>query len=253
MTALGATLLALALAACGGSDDGPGSAAPSAGSTASAAAQPISPCHEDGDTELTATASDGAEVFAVTVGTGMRAVLLSHQYQSKHCEWMPFARQLAAQGVAVYALDLRDGLGSTDAKDADPTAVVNDVLAVAELARERGATEIVAAGASMGASATLIAAQKGRFARAAALSAGLDLYGTDVRTAVRALDVPVLIAAGTGDGSFGDNAQALAKAGSGGQVDLLTVDSSAHGTSLFDDPTVGTQVSERLSTFLLAD
>jgi pimeloyl-ACP methyl ester carboxylesterase len=125
-----------------------------------------------------------------------------------------------------------------------PHAVIG--AAVAWLT-ENGVTCYALVGASMGGGFVLSAAPALEPAPSlvAAISAGTDYAGTDVRDTIGDIAAPVLLIAGDGDKGFADEAKRLADARP--DAELLVVASSAHGTQLLASDA---QVAERLDAAL---
>jgi pimeloyl-ACP methyl ester carboxylesterase len=230
-------LIALILAACGGSSSG--TAAPTqAGTTATSAettaGKTLDSCaSEDATTKI--LHFGGADLDGVVIGDGANGVVLAHQLHSNLCSWLPFAKQLAAAGTRVLAFDFP----STSHLDRYVLA------AVAEL-RRQGAHSIALAGASMGGTAVLVAASRGsKLSRVASLSGPRNLEGLAAGRAVPHVGVPMLFVAGKEDAPYVDDARAMYRAATGDK-ELLVVPGSDHGTDLLDDE----QVSDQLLAFL---
>jgi alpha-beta hydrolase superfamily lysophospholipase len=94
------------------------------------------------------------------VGSGTAGVVLAHEYANDLCGAWPFANYLAKRGFRVLAVDMRCFGRSACPQGQAAGRVADDlVAAVAEL-RHRGATKVALVGASMGGSASLIAATR---------------------------------------------------------------------------------------------
>jgi pimeloyl-ACP methyl ester carboxylesterase len=229
-------LIALVLAACGGSSGG--TAAPTQTSTTATSAETTgktldSCASEDATTKIVHLS--GADLDGVVIGDGANGVVLAHQLHSNLCSWLPFAERLAATGMRVLAFDFP----STSHLDRYVRA------AVAEL-RHQGAHSIALVGASMGGTAVLVAASRGsKISRVASLSAPRDFEGLAAGRAVPRLHVPILFIAGKEDSPYVDDARAMYRAASGDKK-LLVVPGSDHGTDLLDDD----QVADQLLAFL---
>jgi hypothetical protein len=121
---------------------------------------------------------------AAVLGHGPAGVVLSNQSDRNLCDWLPFARVLAANGFQVLLYDY--GIAG-DYRD--------DLAAAAGQLRRLGARRVVLLGASQGAKASLVAASAIRppVAGVVSLSAERTLQGADVPKAVARLRVPVLL------------------------------------------------------------
>jgi pimeloyl-ACP methyl ester carboxylesterase len=101
--------------------------------------------------------SDGVQLSGAMVGGGAAGVVLVHQYPADLCGFWPYAVYLARKGLRVLDLDVRC-YGRSSCPDGDARGHVGDdvTAAVAEL-RRQGATRVALVGASMGATAALVA------------------------------------------------------------------------------------------------
>jgi pimeloyl-ACP methyl ester carboxylesterase len=210
-----------------------------------------SSCHEDGDVEHSLEREDGGKTFAVSVGSGARAVILMPMSSYDHCDWLPFARMLATRGVQAWAVDSSgSGGGSSYAGGSDPV-LVDDVLSTAAEARAEGATSVVLAGASMGGTTVLGAAKQAGAERVASLSAPSYYGGVDALAAAKRLDVPVLLVVGDqDDATFVESAHKLAKVLPKDTTEYVGVVSGGHGTELLGESVGGKPLIDKLAAFL---
>ena len=143
-------------------------------------------------------AADGVRIVGVEFGKGSKAVVLAHQIRSNLCEWVPFARLLAARGFRALAIDLRGYGLSGNGGRLTPAA---DVAAAARVERARGARTVLLMGASMGGTAALAAARTITPAPAGvvALSSPAQFGDMDATAAVAAAQVPLLLLAARDD------------------------------------------------------
>jgi pimeloyl-ACP methyl ester carboxylesterase len=239
------TLLALAVLGTAGCSGRPSTAPP-------AAAGPMvgdeCPDLAEGGSQVRFTDAHGARLAGVVFGKGGTGVVLSHMSDGDVCGWLPYARELANAGYRVLVYYFH-GYGFSGG--ADGSSLDGDVVAAAGYLRDHGARTIALVGASMGASASLAAAIRLRPAAAVvvSLSAPQTYQGVDALDAARHLTVPVLYAAGVGDGTFGDAAQALYDATPATTKRTLLIASSAsHGTHLMGGP--GSEVRDAVDNAL---
>jgi pimeloyl-ACP methyl ester carboxylesterase len=178
-------------------------------------------------------AGDGARLLGVALGTGRVGVVLSHQLGSDFCEWVPYARKLSREGYRVLAFSFR-GSGSSEAGSASPARLDRDVIAAAGELRRLGARRVVIVGASMGGTASLVAAPALRPAPELVVSLSGPSYfgGLDASKAVPRIRGPVLFAAGADDDGFPTDARALYKASASSAKRLLIVGGADHGSAL---------------------
>jgi pimeloyl-ACP methyl ester carboxylesterase len=92
---------------------------------------------------------DGARLGGLMLGTGTVGVVLVHQIDASHCQWLPYGKQLADRGYRVLLIDL-GGYGSSE-PDQDVKQAVGNL-------RQQGLRSIVLIGASLGGTASLSAA-----------------------------------------------------------------------------------------------
>jgi pimeloyl-ACP methyl ester carboxylesterase len=192
--------------------------------------------------------ADGARLLGVALGNGRVGVVLSHQLGSDFCEWVPYARQLSREGYRVLAFSFR-GSGSSDAGKASPARLDRDVIAAAGELRRLGARRVVIVGASMGGTASLVAAPVLRPAPKLVVSLSGPSYfgGLDASKAMPRFRGPALFAAAADDNGFPSEARTLYKASPSPAKRLLIVGGADHGSALV---TYDPQVRQLLQTEL---
>src|SRR5215510_133710 len=97
-------------------------AATPAGGTARTSADSCTP--RSGDVRF--QASDGTHLVGHRFGTGRTAVILAHEYRGWLCEWVPFAKRLAASCYLALPFDFR-GYGESQSGGARSTRLDLDV------------------------------------------------------------------------------------------------------------------------------
>jgi len=185
--------------------------------------------------------ADGLLLDGHVAGTGARWVILSHMYRSDQSSWYGFAERLAARGLAALTYDFR-GYGSSEGST-DVAHIDADVLGAIAYARSQGAGTIALMGASMGGTASLVAATEapaGTPLRSiVTLSAPAVFMGLDAADVAAQVAVPVLCVAGAGDagGLNAADARRLCTTPEGRpRRDADLVSTNSHGTALLDDP-----------------
>lgn len=219
-------------------------------STASAADPPelreqcLAP--DDGAAAVFFRAADGFPLAGALFGDGKLGVVLAHQMGSDLCEWRDFALTLAGRGYRVLAIDMR-GYGSSPwVQGKAPNRRDLDVVGAAAELRRRGATRVVAVGASMGGTAVVLAgARRGALDGVVSLSGAGLVTGMNGRAAAKRLRVPVRFLAARDDGQFALDAQRMHRAAPAKDDRLLIVPGAAHGSSLLG-------VSARVRSFVLS-
>jgi alpha-beta hydrolase superfamily lysophospholipase len=192
--------------------------------------------------ELWFDTADGVKLVGHRFG-GVRpgtktALVLAHQSQGDLCEWVPYARKLAARGFFVFPFDFR-GHGFSKGR-ARGTRLPGDVAAAVRAVRGLGARKVVVVGSSMGGIAALVAAANIRPALdgVVALSAPQAFIGMDALKTAPRLTVPALYAAGrdepTGQYDFPGSARAMFAATASTVKRLEIVPSDQHGIALLE-------------------
>ena len=218
-----ATALAVALAACA--------------ATANAAAPPLREhCVRTADHARVVTfrTSDHVKIVGVVLGDGRVGVVLGHELHTDLCNWLPFARVLAANGFRVLDIDFRGGGSSASAAGAGCWRIDRDMLGAAKYLRSTGSPTIFLAGASMGGTAAVVAGAALRPAPAGVISVSgaSEFSSLDAVSAARKLRAPALFVAGKDDIGFADDATAMYGASASAAKRLLLADSGLHGTGL---------------------
>jgi pimeloyl-ACP methyl ester carboxylesterase len=175
---------------------------------------------------------DGIELTGEFRGTGSLGVVLAHAFPEDRASWADFADLLQEKGYLTLNFDFRGYGGS--AGDRDIPETWRDVLAATSRLRARGAVRIVLIGASMGGTASLVAASRTTVNGVIVLSAPTAFMGLSAPPEVlAAIDEPKLFLAASGDGSAAQSAQALYEQSSGAKrVEIVTGD--GHGTELLE-------------------
>jgi pimeloyl-ACP methyl ester carboxylesterase len=189
------------------------------------------PCIQPGETPVTMKAADGATVYGVEVGTGTTGVVLGHQYFSDHCEFIQFARELAAAGFRALTIDFRYNGASTGGNS---SRLDLDVAAAVARLRADGATRVKLVGASMGGTAVLVASSRIRppVDGVVSLSGPTYFRGLNAVQAVRRSRIPVRFLVSRGDGRFAGDATYLMRAAAAKDKAILRVSRGGHGSAM---------------------
>lgn len=154
-------------------------------------------------------------------GTGAVGVVLAHEHGANLCSWVAYAQHLRDLGYRALAIDFRSNL-------------VADVNGAAAELRRQGAKRIVLLGASMGGTASLVAATSAspEVAAVASLSAPSTFMHLDGMAASRQLSVPVMFMAAQDNGHFPADAQAMYAACPSSHKQLQILPGGDHGTQM---------------------
>ena len=121
-----------------------------------------------GSEEITFPASDGVTLSGRLFGPGegSAGVVLAHMFPSDQSAWFAFAERLRQRGYRVLTFNFRGFCPGGDAGcsqgEKTISAIWQDVEGAVAALRDEGATRIGLVGASMGGTASLVAASKDR-------------------------------------------------------------------------------------------
>lgn len=182
--------------------------------------------------------TDGVALEGRLFGDGSTAVVLSHMLPADQRSWFAFADRLAGEGYMVLTYDFRGycpgGQGGCSHGERDISAIWQDVLGAEGFVRSQGATKVALVGASMGGTASLVAAgQEGNeVAAVVTLSAPESIEGLTVDAQLLQQEqTNKLFIAGLGDAEAAASAEHLYEiAPPPKRVEIPPVDD--HGTDL---------------------
>jgi pimeloyl-ACP methyl ester carboxylesterase len=193
--------------------------------------------------QLTFATEDGVLLSGHLFGSGKGGVVLSHMFPADQKSWYPTAKRLAAEGYLVLTYDFRGYGFSEGTKQIE--YLDRDVLAACQEIASAGATSVVLVGASMGGTASLLAASRMFTAQlstqqatgtritvagVATLSAPVSFRGLSAETSVADIYCPLLFVAARED--VGAEGALELERLSGNTGDLEIVSGSDHGTDL---------------------
>ena len=111
---------------------------------------------------VTFESRDGVTLEGRLFGDGSTGVVLSHMRPADQRSWFAFANRLADEGYLVLTYDFRGycpgGEGGCSQGELQISAIWQDVLGAMDFIRSQGATTVALVGASMGGTASLVAA-----------------------------------------------------------------------------------------------
>jgi uncharacterized protein len=200
------------------------------------------------------SSTDGIHLEGRLFGDRNRtAVVLSHMLPSDQSSWWDFADRLAGNGFMALTYDFRGycpggAAGCSEGRKA-VSAIWQDVLGAIAYVRSQGADRVMLVGASMGGTASLVAASHpdANVAAVITLSAPTEIQGLSANADVLTrMSGAKLFVAGLGDPSGAADAaeQLYAEAPPPKRIEIVTAND--HGTDLL----TGSQ-SEVVRTFVL--
>lgn len=208
-----------------------------AASTAGAAPQRAShDCVRGG--ELWFYAADGTKLVGHRFGKGTSAVILAHQSEGSLCDWLPYARRLAAKGYFVFPVDFRGYGFSQGRSGAAATRFAADLTAAVKAVRRLGKRKVFLVGASMGGIASLVASANAKppVDGVVSVSAPARFRGLNALATAPRLRVPVLYLAAEGDDNagydFSRDAEAMYRATGASDKQLELLPGTLHGIGL---------------------
>ncbi len=181
--------------------------------------------------EVTFPTEDGLTLHGRTFGDGEAGIVLSHMFPADMTAWFDAARHMAGRGYTVLAFNFRGYPPSEGSRDLGTAP--GDVLAAVAFLQRSGVEHVALVGASMGGTASLMAAAEVEVAAVVALSAPVRFRGMDVDDVVPALNMPVLLMAAQEDGPGNESLEALTGRLPEAETDVFGGD--AHGTNLLLD------------------
>ena len=173
---------------------------------------------------------DDRPLMGIQLGSGPVGIVLAHGSGGSLCEWIGYARELAATGYRVLPYDA----GS------EFNGVGLDAEAATEALRRAGAQKVVVMGSSLGALAVLVAgaALPVQPDAVVSLSAPASVGYLRGLESVAHLHAPVLFMAAQDDEPFSEDARSLYAAAASADKHVQVVPGSAHGSGLLEDPSL---------------
>jgi pimeloyl-ACP methyl ester carboxylesterase len=182
--------------------------------------------------------SDGVTLEGKLFGEGNTGVVLSHMFPSDQSSWFEFAGILSERDYVALTYDFRGycpgGDAGCSAGEQDFPELWRDVSAAMDFLRSRRVTTLFLVGASMGGTASLVAAstEVTGVGGVVTLSAPREFQGLAADDGVvQGVFAPKLFVAGIDDFAAADAAQAMySVAGPPKRVEIITT--ADHGTDL---------------------
>ncbi len=199
--------------------------------------------------------TDGVALEGRLFGEGSTGVVLAHMRPADQRSWFRFAQRLADQGYLVLTFDFRGtcpgGEAGCSSGELEISQIWQDVVGAIDVIRSRGATSVALVGASMGGTASLVAAAQdgGDVDAVVTLSAPVSIDGLVADgTLLQQVGANKLFVAGVGDAAAASAAQELyATSPPPKRVEIVPADD--HGTDLLTGPQ-GEVVRRTIETYL---
>lgn len=188
--------------------------------------------------ELWFRAADGTKLVGHRFGKGTTAVILTHQSEGSLCDWVPYARRLAARGYFVFPIDFRGYGFSATRTGAAAQRYAADIAAATKALRKLGKRKVFVVGASMGGIAAVVAGANVSppLTGIVSVSSPARFRGMDGVKVGPRLGVPVLYLAATEDDNagydFSEDATALHAAAAAADKRLELLPGPLHGIAL---------------------
>ncbi len=175
--------------------------------------------------------ADNLKLTGKLFGQGRVGVVLAHMYPADATSWYPAARKIAAAGYMALAFNFR-GYGGSEGQKVIPKTPA-DIDAARRFLKSRGARQFAFVGASMGGTASIVAAETQNPMAVVSISAPLRFLGLDAVPSTTHVNRPVLIMAAKDDpsGAF-DALQQLSRDLPNPVTKVYSGD--AHGTDLLE-------------------
>jgi pimeloyl-ACP methyl ester carboxylesterase len=175
--------------------------------------------------------SDGLTLTGRLFGTGKVGVTLAHMFPADATSWYPAARRIAKAGYMVLAFNFRGY--ATSEGDKQIAKGPMDIEAASRFLARAGARDVAFVGASMGGTASIIAAETLDPLCVVSVSAPLRFMGLDAPAVAGRVQRPVLLIAARGDGPAFAAVGELERGLPNPETKLYEGD--AHGTNLLAD------------------
>lgn len=175
--------------------------------------------------------ADGHLLTGRLFGRGRVGVTLAHMFPADATSWYSAARRIARAGYATLAFNFR---GYGDSEDSKQIAQApKDIEAARDYLRRQGTRGVAFVGASMGGTASIVAAETLDPLAVVSISAPLRFMGLDAPAVANRVQRPVLLMAARDDDEAFIAVEELERALPNPDTKIYGGD--AHGTNLLDD------------------
>ncbi len=191
-------------------------------------------------------AQDGVRLRGRVYGEGKRVVVLSHMYGTDMRIWHDFALELSKHGYRALTYNFRRTGAFRDFSILGKLHL--DTLAAIDFMRRDKPAKLFLIGASMGGTASLVAAVHRHVDGVVVLSGAMKFYGLDARSALPRITAPKLFIVGEYDHPFSESARKMYYI-TPPPKELKVYPTRAHGTHLFSTP-YGSHIKATILQFL---
>ncbi|MDQ7842616.1 MAG: alpha/beta fold hydrolase [Armatimonadota bacterium] len=198
---------------------------------------------------VTFRSRDGITLRGRLWSGGSTAVVFSHMFGTTQSIWFDLADYLAGQGYTVLTFDFR-GVGSSSGRLVIRN-VYRDTMAAAAFVRSDRPRRVVLIGASMGGTASIVAAAHEPVDGLVVIASGTRFQGLDARPHLGQLRMPKLFIAGSRDLPFNTSARVMFER-TPPPKQLMLVPTALHGTYMLRSARHREQIYRTISTFLRA-
>lgn len=194
-------------------------------------AAPASDDDQVSSRDVSFATSDGVRLTGRLFGSGRVGITLAHMFPADATSWYEVADDIAGAGYMVLAFNFRGHADAEGERDLDKANI--DMEAAKDYLAAQGAKTFAFVGASMGGTASLVAAEAIDTLAIVTLSAPLRFMGLDAASVAGRIQRPVLLIAAEGDTSAFNDLGILERTLP--NPDTRVFDGNAHGTDLLTD------------------
>ncbi|MCA1839279.1 MAG: alpha/beta hydrolase family protein [Actinomycetota bacterium] len=199
-----------------------------------------------GGSAVSFRSQDGVLLEGRTFGRLGRGVILAHMYPGDQSRWFGFAKDLSNLGFQVLTFNFRGYGHSQGTKDVP--LISRDVVGAVEFMHRSGVKKIVLIGASMGGTASLVAASQIQVQGVATLSAPERFMGLDAEPALTSVSAEKIFLAAQGDPNSKD-ATSMLKGTNDPGADIRLFPGADHGIDMLSGRS-GEEVRKVLIDFI---
>lgn len=197
--------------------------------------------------EVAFMTEDGIELNGNVFGQGKKWVVLSHMTPTDQTSWFDFAQELAQKGFTALTFDFR-GFGKSKGDQEDIPNIDKDIKAAISFIKQYDYEKIFLVGASMGGTASIVAAAEDASISGLVSLASPDNMGEglDALSVVSKLKMPKIFISAKGDGYHAESAKRLYENAVEPKELEIMENSKEHGTFIFENEPENAQILKDL-------